>query len=102
MFKKLFKPNSERGGKIWKKLNAQLPRATGCTKDDSERLQQFAIEVSRMSKRQKADLQCWLDKQVYDIQYNYSEETSFLVEEIERTWLQIYNEHLRILNLKTP
>ena len=102
MILKLFTANSERGGKIWKKLNSQLPQATGCKENDTERLQQFAIEVGKMNKKQKADLQCWLDAQVHEIQCNYEENTSFLVEEIERTWLQIYSEHLRVLKSKTP
>lgn len=90
------------GEKIWNKLDTQLPKAYGIIEDDKPRMQEFAKALKSLGPLKKKALRAWLEEQIYDLTHNFSELSSSTEEEIERKWLQIYNEHLRVLNSKTP
>ncbi len=90
------------GEQVWNKLDAQLPKAYGIIEDDRPRMQAFFKALKSLGSLKKLALQEWLKDQIYDLTHNFSELSSSSEEEFERKWLQIYNEHLRVLNLKTP
>ena len=90
------------GQQVWNELDAKLPKAYGIIKDDRPRMQEFAKALKSLGPLKKMALQAWLEKQIYELKYNFCELSSSAIEEIERTWLQIYSEHLRVLKSKTP
>lgn len=90
------------GQEVWNELDAKLPKAYGIIKDDRPRMQEFAKALKSLGPLKKMALQAWLEKQIYELKHNFCELSSSAIEEIERTWLQIYSEHLRVLKSKTP
>lgn len=90
------------GQQVWDELDTQLPKAYGVIEDDKPRMQEFAKALKSLGPLKKKALRAWLKEQIYDLTHNFSELSSSKEEEIERKWWQIYSEHLRVLNSKTP
>ena len=90
------------GKQVWDELDSQLPEAVGIIEDDKPRMEQFTKLLKNLSYQKKKALQTWLEAEIHDLRYNFSELSTASEEEFERKWLQIYNEHLRVLTQKTP
>lgn len=90
------------GENVWAKLDAQLPKAHGVIEDDKPRMKQFSKLLKDLSRHRKKALKSWLEKQIHDLEYCFPDLCTGSEEEYRRKWLQIYDEHLRILKSKTP
>lgn len=90
------------GGIVWDELDAKLPEAVGVIEDDKPRMEKFSKISESLGCIKKQALRTWLEDQVYDLTHNFSEFATSREEEFERKWLQIFNEHLRVLKLKIP
>ncbi len=87
---------------IWDELDVQLPEAVGVIEDDKPRMEQFANLLKKINRHKKKALQEWIEERIYDFQYHGPDLCTGSEEEFERKWLQIFNEHLRVLKSKTP
>lgn len=90
------------GEQVWDKLDAQLPEAIGVIEDDKPRMEQFSKLLDNLSQHKKKALIAWIEDRIYDLKYHSPDLTGWQEEEFERKWMQIFNEHLRILQSKTP
>ena len=90
------------GERVWNELDSKLPEAVGVIEDDKPRMEQFSKLLDNLSRQKRKALKAWLEDRIYDLTHNFSEFSSSTVEEFERKWLQIFNEHLRVLKSKTP
>lgn len=90
------------GEKVWNDLDTKLPKAVGVIEDDEPRMEQFSKLLNNLSRQKKKSLRAWIEKQIFNLRYSAPDFLTWREEEIERKWLQIYNEHLRVLKSKTP
>lgn len=96
------KTKQKSGKKVWEKLNTKLPKADGITKKDNSRKKQFSKQLDKLCLKDIKALKSWLEQQIYDLKYCFPDLCTGSEEEYQRKWLQIYDEHLRILKSKTP
>ena len=90
------------GERVWDELDAKLPEAVGVIEDDKTRMKQFSELLDNLSQHKKKALKAWIEKRIYDLKYHSPDLTGWQEEEFERKWMQIFNEHLRVLKSKTP
>lgn len=90
------------GKKVWKKLNTKLPQASKITKKDNLRKKQFSKQLDKLCMKEVKALKLWLEQQIHDLKYCFPDLCTSSEEKYQRKWLQIYSEHLQILNSKTP
>lgn len=88
------------GGIVWDELDAQLPEAVGVIEDDEPRMEKFSKLLDNLSRHKKRALREYLEEQIYNLKYSAPDLITWQEEEFERKWLQIFNEHLRVLKLK--
>lgn len=90
------------GEQIWDELDSKLPEAVGVIEDDKPRMEQFSKLLNQIGKLKKRALREWLEEKIYNLKYSAPDLITWQEEEFERKWLQIFNEHLRVLKSKTP
>lgn len=90
------------GEQVWNELDSQLPEAVGVIEDDKPRMEQFSKLLDNLSRHKKRALRECLEEQIHYLKYSAPDLITWQEEEFERKWLQIFNEHLRILKSKTP
>lgn len=90
------------GEQIWNELDSKLPEAVGVIEDDKPRMEQFSKLLDNLSRHRKKALKSRLEQQIHDFEYCFPDLLTGSEEEYQRKWLQIFNEHLRVLKSKTP
>ena len=85
----------------WYQLEKQLPYAYGPSPKNEVRLKNFSELVETLNIEQKKALQYWLQLQVKRFKKQAKEET-YREKEHRLRWLQIYSDHLQLLQKKTP
>lgn len=90
----------DKGRKIWQCVDKELPKAVGATYNDKPRISLFAIKIQRLNFLDYYFLQCFLEKELYELEHNYCCFTTGVLEEYEARTKQIYSQHLEIM--KSP
>lgn len=86
-----------RGSKVWKQLDAQLPKAVGACVTDEPRVNEFKKLAEKLPFLDHYALKVWLK-----YRYNEMEEGTFgivtgSVEQYCVKWMQIYSEHYNVM-----
>ncbi len=84
----------EKGETVWIELGKGLPRPCGVCEDDKPRLSQFVKRFITLGEKEQRALVMWMEHKLYELEHNFSENTSASLEEFERKWKQIYRTHL--------
>ena len=85
------------GEEIWNRLDAKLPNAEGITNLDRVRLRMFERKVEELSQEERKALYAWLEYKVQEVNKNFTEHTTGMIEEEERKTWQIFESHLEVV-----
>lgn len=85
------------GQQLWQEVNKTLPKAHGVISNDKLRINEFQKLVKNFSPQQKLALINWLKHEIKEFSYNFCELSTGREEEYERQQLQIFHEHLKVL-----
>lgn len=85
------------GKKLWWKLNEQLPPAYGIIEDDCPRMEAFMQILPTLKTQEKNALKMWLKAEIYELEHNFCEISTYREEECERRLKQIYYTHLEAM-----
>ena len=86
------------GQQVWNELDAKLPKLTGEKSNDDYRIIIFKSRVCDISAERRTALRAWVNYQVHDLKYNFTEHTTATIEEIESKLLATYERHKNALD----
>ncbi len=88
------------GQSLWSEANKKLPKAYGILEDDVPRIKAFAQHVSTLTETERYAMHEWLEHEIHEWDGYFGEIATGLEEQYERRQLQIYRQHIAVLEGK--